>query len=183
MLEPGGLVDTFLPPPPEESGRMARVLGSLADGTDSAMYNSPYAIALGHPAFGAVATARDLLRFGLLFAPNSKERLFSAATVRAMTTDQTGGQVVGSIIGLGPEVVRPWGLGFMVRGTAGALGFGDLTSPASYGHAGASGCVVLVDPVHDLTVAYLSNRHVRTGPQPFTARLDAVVNGVLAALT
>jgi CubicO group peptidase (beta-lactamase class C family) len=182
ILEPGELRDTFLPPAPADYPRLARVAGSLADGTDSAMYNSPYAIALGHPAFGAVATARDLLRFGRLFAPGAEPRVLSAATVRAMTTDQTGGFVTDFTAGDGPAAPRSQGLGFMIRG-AGGWGFGDLTSPASYGHGGASGCMLLVDPVHDVTLAYVSNRHVRADPRRFGPRLESVVNGVLAAVT
>ncbi|HET7034724.1 MAG TPA: serine hydrolase domain-containing protein, partial [Thermomicrobiaceae bacterium] len=93
VLEPAGLEQTFMPPPPEEYPRVASVAGVFAFGTDAAMYNSPYALALAHPAFGAVASVRDLLRFGLLFAPTpgGDRRIFSSATIRTMTSDQTGG--------------------------------------------------------------------------------------------
>src|SRR5690606_17553257 len=66
VLNPGGLTDTFMPPPESEYGRLAVVDGPLAAGTDGAMYNSPYALNLAHPAFGTVASASDLMRFGLL---------------------------------------------------------------------------------------------------------------------
>jgi CubicO group peptidase (beta-lactamase class C family) len=183
VLEPAGLHDTYLPPPPAAYARVAHVVGSLAYGTDSAMYNSPYALALAHPAFGAVASVRDLLRFGLLFAPGARRSLLSGATVRAMTTDQLSEAIIGSVIGLDPEGPRAWGLGFAVRGNYGMLGFGDLSAPTSFGHPGASGCTLLIDPVHDVALAYVSNRHVRADGQRFVFRLDAVVNTTLAALT
>jgi beta-lactamase class C len=183
VIEPAGLAETFAPPPPELYPRVAHVVGSLADGTDAAMYNSAYALALAHPAFGVVASVADLLRFGRLFTPDPPRRFLSAATVRAMTTDQTGGRATGSILGLVPDAPRPWGLGFTLRGLQNELGFGDLSSPASYGHPGASGCTLVVDPAAGIVLAFVSNRHLNPDPRRFASRLDAVVNAVVAALT
>ena len=58
MIDPGHLLDTFMPPPESEYHRIAHVEGPLADGTDGAMYNSAYARNLAHPAFGAIASGR-----------------------------------------------------------------------------------------------------------------------------
>ena len=182
VLEPGGLRETHLPPAPADYGRLAQVVGALAEGTESAQYNSPYALALGHPAFGAVASVRDLLRLGLRFSKGNKRPILSGATIRAMTTDQSGG-VHGNLIGLGPDGPRPWGLGFALGGSVPTLGFGDLTSRAAFGHPGATGCTLVVDPTHDLALAFVSNRHLRTNLARFNMRLDIVVNGVLAAVT
>jgi CubicO group peptidase (beta-lactamase class C family) len=183
VLEPADLQDTFMPPPSGAYPRLARVVGCLADGTDAAQYNSSYVLSLAHPAFGAVATARDLLRFALLFAPGGDRRIHSEATVRAMTRDQTGGEARGTVVGIEPETLRPWGLGIALRGQAGLLGFGDLSSPDSFGHPGASGCTVLVDPTLGVSLAYCSNRHLRTDEERFCFRLDAIVNHTLATLT
>ncbi|HUZ01418.1 MAG TPA: serine hydrolase domain-containing protein [Thermomicrobiaceae bacterium] len=183
VLEPGDLRDTFMPPPVAEYSRLAHVVGPLAEGTDAAMYNSPYALELAHPAFGTVASARDLLRFGLLFAPAGERRILSEATVRTMTTDQTGGGVVGTVVGLDAEVIRPWGLGFIIRGHGPQLGPGELTSPGAFGHAGASGCTLVVDPAQDVALAYVSNQHARTDPERWRLRLDAVANAAVAGLT
>ena len=186
LLEPAGLRDTYLLPPPEQHGRLARVAGALASGTAGAMYNSPYALALAHPAFGVVASARDLLRFGLLFAPGGRRRVHSEATVRAMATDQTGGHAVGHTPGGEPDThptaPQPWGLGFVLPGAWGT-GAGDLASPRSFSHGGATGCLLLVDPAYDLTVAFVSNKHLRADPARWERHVVATINGVIAALT
>ncbi|HYI13816.1 MAG TPA: serine hydrolase domain-containing protein [Thermomicrobiales bacterium] len=181
VLEPGKLGDTFMPPARSEYQRLARVVEPLAYGTESDMYNSSYALDLAHPAFGTVATVGDLLRFGLLFAPNSTHQLFSAATIQTMASDQTGGRIAGASFGPEPDAIRPWGLGFMVKGTTGFGG--DLLSPATFGHGGASGCVLQVDPVTDIAIAYVSNKHARTGREAFTKRQISVCNVATAALT
>jgi CubicO group peptidase (beta-lactamase class C family) len=181
VLRPAGLADTFMPPPRSEYARLAHITGPLADGTDGAMYNSSYALDLAHPAFGTVATAGDLLRFGLLFAPGGTTRILAEATIRTMTTDQTGGHTPGLVFGSELDVPRPWGIGFMLKG---ATGFGpDLMSPATFGHGGASGCILMVDPLTGITVAYVSNRHANTGREPFTKRQVSVCNTAVAALT
>ena len=181
VLQPGGLADTFMPPPESEYDRLAKVDGPLAAGTDGAMYNSPYALNLAHPAFGTVATASDLMRFGLLSAPGGSTRIISNAGIRTMTTDQTGGNVSGGPASFSDGAPRPWGVGFMIKGKT-AMG-GDLLSPESFGHGGASGCTLWIDPADDIVVAYVSNSHASKGRPPFTERLVRTVNGVMAALT
>jgi CubicO group peptidase (beta-lactamase class C family) len=98
-----------------------------------------------------------------------------------MTTDQTASNTPGALFGTDIEDTRPWGLGFMVKGTTGFGG--DLLSPASFGHGGASGCLLQVDPVTDIAIAYVSNKHARTGREPFTKRQMSVCNVAAAALT
>jgi CubicO group peptidase (beta-lactamase class C family) len=182
VLEPAGLSDTFLVPPAEVEPRIAEVVGSMAAGTGGAMYNSAYARGLAHPAFGAIATVSDLLRFGLLFTPHSPTPLFSRASIQTMTTDQVAAvswaepdsPLVGSL--------RPWGGGFMLKGQA---GYPALASPWSYGHPGATGCILWIDPGHDVVIAFVSNRHsgADADEAKFSQRLERVVNVVLACLT
>ncbi len=181
VLEPASLRDTFLPPREEAYVRLAYVRGALAEGTEGAMYNSPYALALAHPAFGVVASVRDLLRFGLLFAPGGERRILSGATIAAMTTPRTQPAIFDTLDRFAPHSQAPWGLGFS---TGGYPGTGeDLVSSAAFGHDGASGCVLLVDPAYDLTLALVSNRHVLSGPDRWHYRIGSIVNGVIAALT
>jgi CubicO group peptidase (beta-lactamase class C family) len=182
VLEPAGLAETFMPPRSADH-RLAHIVGTLAYGTDGAMYNSPYALSLAHPAFGTVATAADLLRFGLLFAPGGTRRILSGATIRAMTSDQTGGNVQSEGFDPGSGRPRPWGLGFMVRGPHDHGFLPDLCAPGTFGHGGASGCTLLVDPVADIVIAFVSSHHARTGRERWTYRIQSTVNATLAALT
>jgi len=183
VAQPMNLHDTYMAPPPSESGRLAKVRCVMAEGTAGAMYNSPYALALAHPAFGTVATARDLLRFALHFAPGGP-RIHAPATVRAMTTDQTGG-VPGwqsGMFGLQPGTPIPWGIGFALKSVQTPGQFADLAAPGAYGHGGASGCQLVIDPAADAVVAVLSNTHARVGREVWYIRLQSILNSVFASL-
>ncbi len=179
VLEPAGLTATFFPLGPEHDHRLAAITDALAAGTDGAMYASRYALDLAHPAFGVVATVSDLLRFGLHFAPGGP-RFLSAATVQAMTTDQTVPRGFAHPVRPQSGAPDPWGFGFDLKGTA---GFPELASPGSFGHHGATGCTLWIDPGHDVTVAFVSNRHLLAGPDRFLPRFERVVNTTLACLT
>lgn len=181
VLTPGGLRETYFPSTPEIFARLAQVAGPLGEGTSGDMYNSAYGLGLAHPAFGVSATVADLLRFGLLFAPGGSTRVLSEAGVRVMTTDQTGGNTPGSFSPDLPARDVAWGAGFAVKGDSATSG--DLLSPASFGHGGATGCTLQIDPLEDIVIAYVSNKHARTGRPPFTRRQVSVVNTALAALT
>lgn len=170
VTEPAGLEHTHMRPPRDVRDRLAHVVGPLAYGTEGSMYNSDYALNLAHPAFGTVTSAGDLLRFGLLFTPESPTRIHSRATLRAMTTDQTPG-----------NVPTPWGIAFMLANSGSPAP--ELLSAGSFGHGGATGCTLWTDSLENITIAYVSNKHAGTGRLPFTRRWHAVVNGVLAGLT
>jgi CubicO group peptidase (beta-lactamase class C family) len=179
VIEPGGLRETFMPPPPEEDDRLAYVSGAAAEGTAGAMHNSRYARDLAHPAFGAVATVGDLLRFGLLFGRRGG-RILSEATVRTMTTDQTDGHVPAFAGDPTTGAPHPWGLGLMLKGR---LAYPELLSPAAFGHDGATGCALWIDPTHGVAIAFASNRHYGADPTGFEVRLNRILNVAVACLT
>jgi beta-lactamase class C len=177
VITPMNLRDTHMPPAQHDYGRMAHIRGVMAENTDGAMYNSHYARQLAHPAFGTVATARDLLAFALHFAPGGP-RIHAEVTVQAMTRDQAGG-VYGqhvSLTGLSPDAPVPWGLGWALQTKTTPALYCDLASARAFGHGGASGCLLMVDPHNDVVVAVLSNTHVRTGRERWNARLQSVLN-------
>jgi CubicO group peptidase (beta-lactamase class C family) len=180
VLEPAGLNQTFMPPPAGEYERIAYVTGSFAEGTPGAMYNSAFARELAHPAFGTVATLRDLLAFGQLFTPHAERSILSGAAIRTMVSDQTGGDYPGERVFPVKGVIHPWGLGFMIKGRAGTP---ELVSPGSFGHAGASGCILWIDPALDLVIAFVSNKHYNIDQDGFFERLDKIVNVTTSALT
>jgi CubicO group peptidase (beta-lactamase class C family) len=182
VIRPAGLQATTFRPDEAERDVTAHVEGTYADGTEGAMYNSEYGLNLAHPAFGTVASVGDLLSFGLAFTPGGP-RFLSEATIRAMTVDQTGGHTPGMIPGfMDSSIPAPWGLGFMIARPGNPF-MPDLIPEGSYGHGGASGCTLWIDPTDDIVVAYVSNKHALTGRPPFTHRLVAVINMVLAELT
>ena len=184
VIEPMNLCDTFMPPPAREHKRIANVRGVMAEGTDGAMYNSPYALGLGHPAFGTVTTAHDLLRFAQHFVQGGP-RIHTEATVRAMTTDQAGsvrGKHI-SLAGIIPDARIPWGLGWALQTADVPALFCDLASPKTFGHGGASGCQLTIDPDNDLIIAVLSNTHVRVGRDAWYRRLQSLMNVCFVEVT
>jgi CubicO group peptidase (beta-lactamase class C family) len=169
-----------MPPPNSVLDRIAHIDGPLAEDTPGAMYNSAYARDLAHPAFGMIASARDLLRFGLLFDPNRNGQLFSRVATMTMITDQTGLDFPDELTEPMSTAVRAWGIGFHVKGR---MAFPELASPQAFGHPGATGCLLVVDPTYDIAFAYVSNRHLNLSLDAWNARLSAVKNVVMSSLT
>ena len=170
------LRSTWLGPPLPVHPRVARVDGCLADGTDGAMYNSAYGLSLGHPAFGVVSTLPDMLRFGNAFAPGGR-RIHHERSLLQMTTPQ-----VEDVVGVHPirpelgEIRVGWGLGFEVQTDTAPNTFSRHASIGAFGHGGASGCRLVVDPASGITAVVLTNTHLRTGLAPWMARLDALTD-------
>ncbi len=184
VLRPMGLQESYMRPPQSLANRLATVRAVMAEGTAGAMYNSPYALSLAHPAFGAVTTARDLVRFALHFAPGGP-RIHSAATIRTMTSDQTGGVATkqSGPFGFQVNTPSPWGIGFALKGPTVPGLFADLASTQAYGHGGASGCQLVIDPAADAVVAVLTNTHARCGREQWYRRLQSLLNCAFASLT
>ncbi|HJP87863.1 MAG TPA: serine hydrolase domain-containing protein [Candidatus Limnocylindrales bacterium] len=177
ILEPMGLEDTFMLPSDGGVDRIATVRGVFNDGTDGAMYNSAYGRTLAHPAFSAVATLADVVTFLRHFAPGGP-RVLAEATVGAMTRDQTAG-VPGTYLlldGFPADARYPWGFGFCLQTSANPGVFSELASPETFGHPGASGCQILVDPAAGLTIALLTNTHILTGRDNWLRRQQEIVN-------
>ena len=177
ILAPMGLADTFMRPADGDVGRIANVRGVFNDGTDGAMYNSAYGRTLAHPAFSTVASLRDVVAFLRHFAPGGP-RVLSEATVRAMTSLQTGGAPGQHPLldGFPDTAAIPWGFGFCLQTEASPAVFAELASFSTFGHPGASGCQIMVDPVANLTVALLTNTHILTGRDTWLRRQQEIVN-------
>jgi CubicO group peptidase (beta-lactamase class C family) len=180
VLEPAGLNDTFMPPTAEVKNRIAYVDGVLAEGTEGAMYNSDHARQLAHPAFGAIASTHDLLKFGLLFDPNRSTHLFSEAATRTMITNQIAWPFPDHPLAQRQYAVPGWGIGFHVKGE---MDYPELASPQAFGHPGASGCLLVVDPVWDVAFAFTSNLHLNLGYDAWWDRLMRISNVVMACMT
>jgi CubicO group peptidase (beta-lactamase class C family) len=128
-------------------------------------------ISLALPGGGLWSTADDLVRFGramLLGGTLDGARILGQPFVDLMTRLQTDG-----ILEIGTGRAPGYALGWGRPG----LGRGSPVSPSAFGHNGASGSTLIVDPAHDLVVVYLRNEWSAT----MTAT-DEAVQAVYAAL-
>jgi CubicO group peptidase (beta-lactamase class C family) len=153
VLEPLGMRDTSYQPP--DSPRVVPVQ-ALPWPQDPTL---EYFRGLRWGAAGLWSTAEDLIRFGQAFlgggAANG-QRVLAPATVRAMTTLQTGDMVETRALGDGPAY---YGLGFGKTGPDNSGGPStELRSSEGFGHGGATGTSLWVEPELDLVVVFLTNR-------------------------
>jgi CubicO group peptidase (beta-lactamase class C family) len=109
---------------------------------------------MGHPAYGAVGPAVDLLALGReLLAP----RLLGEASLARATAVAFPG-LDGVVPGFGRQDPNDWGLGFEVRADKDPHWTGSRNSPRTFGHFGKSGTFLWVDPDAALACACVTNR-------------------------
>ncbi|MBM82399.1 MAG: hypothetical protein CMJ78_17680 [Planctomycetaceae bacterium] len=115
------------------------------DGSDFS-WNGRYWQELGVPWGGMFSAPEDMAMICQMLLNGGElngTRLLSPAMVAAITSNQHRDQ---------PELpesiwrARPWGLGFRLnhRGTRGS--WGDMLSPSAFGHTGATGTMMWIDP-------------------------------------
>ena len=108
------------------------------------------------PAAGAVGTLADLTRFARCLLGRG------APVVGAELFDQATSVQFRGLAGLVPGVGRfdpcDWGLGFELRDAKRPHWMGERRSAPSFGHFGASGCFLWVDPAVPLAVAAVTDR-------------------------
>ena len=187
VFAPLGMHDTSLgmPPawrtadagaPPRES-RIAVIRTDEEQFPGARVWNGDYWRTLGAPWGGLLSTASDLGRWcqHLLAIHRGHAGVLRPATLAAMTRNQL------AMLPDVPEVerrARPWGLGWQLNWPHHPTSFGDLLSPAAYGHWGATGTLVWLDPATDAFVVVLT-----TEPRsPGRRFLAAFSNAVCAAL-
>jgi CubicO group peptidase (beta-lactamase class C family) len=110
----------------------------------------------GDPAAGALSTLDDLVRLARCLldrgAPVVGPDLFGEAT-----TVQFPG-LAGLVPGVGRFDPCDWGLGFELHDGKRPHWMGDRRSPSAFGHFGASGCFLWVDPDAALAAAAVTDR-------------------------
>jgi CubicO group peptidase (beta-lactamase class C family) len=150
FFEPLGMQDTALGVQTLPQERIAHV--NIPDemvGKDWG-WNTPYWWRFAAPWGGMFSTVGDMFRFCQMFLNGGQwagRPILSRATVQAMTGDQT------SPMAMIPATLRAqqaWGLGWRRAPAAEWATLGDLLSPGSYGHGGATGTMVWVDPPREL---------------------------------
>jgi CubicO group peptidase (beta-lactamase class C family) len=108
----------------------------------------------GRPSAGVRGSLDDLARFAReLLRPS----LTAPGTLAAATTVAFPG-LAGVLPGIGRFDPLDWGLGFELRNGKDPHWTGTRNSPATFGHFGASGTFVWVDPVADVALACLTER-------------------------
>lgn len=180
VFAPLGMNDTYLgiPEGSEEPdrGRVARVrLPQYMEGTDWG-WNSPYWHGLAAPWGGMFTTVVDMVRLGQCMLQGGAVdgvRLLSPASAQAMTRDQTWAMTE---IPESLRVRQAWGLGWKRVPPCEAGYFGDLLSTGSYGHGGATGTTMWVDPARELVCCLFT-----TEPLEQSARLLGRCSTMIAA--
>lgn len=117
----------------------------------------------GSPAFAAVSTVHDLLRFANELLDPS---LISPATLAEATTPHFA-ELNGVLPGFGRQEPNPWGLGFEIRGDKSPHWTAPSNDRTTFGHFGRAGTMLWVDPVASMATIALTNRDF--GPWASTA--------------
>jgi CubicO group peptidase (beta-lactamase class C family) len=141
-------------------------------------WNTPYWHGLGVPWGGLITSPGDFANFCQMMLNGGilgKTRILSPASVRAMTSNQLAAM---------PRVpeedrrCKPWGLGWRLNWPAHSANFGDLLGPRTFGHWGATGTLVWIDPDAEAFFILFT-----TQPQEpegrFLSRLSNVVSSAL----
>jgi CubicO group peptidase (beta-lactamase class C family) len=141
-------------------------------------WNSRYWRQLGAPWGGLLTTPSDLARFGQLLLGRGRfgdSQILSRATVEAATRNQLDAM---RDIPVEDRRTRPWGLGWRLHWAAHSANFGDLLGPRTFGHWGATGTLMWIDPDLDACVILLT-----TQPQePHGSFLARASNAIVAAM-
>ncbi|GEM_PF-69878 len=134
--------------------------------------NSPYWRDTGHPWGGLHSTTGDLailLQTFLNGGAYGPFRLFSPATTGAMTRDHN--RATGT----------PWGLGWALRDSPVYNYFGDLGSPGTFGHVGATGTVAWADPARDLFCILLTTQSLSSSRSLFNGVSNIAQSAVIGS--
>ena len=158
LFEPLGMADTTLGIP--SSGMSRTVLATpsgdanYGDAQVDWGWNSSYWRDLGAPWGGLHSTIADLTCF-LSHVSCSTPGPLTLSARRAMIQDH-----IARMPGVGPEdkLAHRWGLGWML----GSPSFGQLVSPRTFGHTGATGTLFWADPESGLTCVLLTNQPDRS---------------------
>ena len=182
LLEPLGMGGTTFDPRPDPAlaGRMAAVEVGGPEGhplPESAGLVDGY-VRLHLHGGGLWSTADDLLRFGRAMLRGGEVdgvRILSPALVELMTREVTAPRESQATGGLGwqadPLKAEHYGLGW------GRPGIASVASPSAFGHGGASGTRLWIDPDFDLVYVYLTGSW-GLPPEPIEAVQQAIYTGL-----
>jgi len=174
VLDPLGMDDTSYTPP--VSPRVAAVVNAPWSDDDEAA--RARWIGARFPGGGLWSTATDLVRFGQCLLRQGAP-LLAPATWRTMTALHTQGIPEATPSG---DVPSYYGLGVSKIGPRNHNGpSAELRTPDGFGHGGATGTYLWVEPAYDLVFVFLSN-HWGTTDDTFRRALNATIAARSAAI-
>ncbi len=183
---PLGMHDTALGAPDSwftgPNPRIERIAGLRlpSDQIDETTWNwhSRYWRQLGAPWGGLLTTPADMAKYAQMWLQQGEvdgRRYLSPATVAAATRNQLEQM---KDVPADDRRCRPWGLGWRLNWGAHSANFGDFLSPTAYGHWGATGTALWIDPARDACCVFFT-----TLPQePHGKYLSRLSNAVCGAL-
>jgi CubicO group peptidase (beta-lactamase class C family) len=110
----------------------------------------------GDPAAGAASTLDDLVRLACCLLDGGAPVVGPELFAEAVSVQFPG--LAGLVPGVGRFDPCDWGLGFELHDGKRPHWMGDRRSPSAFGHFGASGCFLWVDPDAGLAAAAVSDR-------------------------
>ncbi len=142
----------------------------------------------GQPAGGCFGTADDMLRVLHLILQGGRwngRTLINPEPLQEMLTVQYAVEIAKAVADGQPPAHEPWGLGWLVRGTApkcGAahwFGFGDSKSPTLFGHAGVDTVYGVGDPARQLAFVLIMTGKPKSADE--STRIRRQVSNLLQA--
>ncbi|MBK95646.1 MAG: hypothetical protein CMJ79_08015 [Planctomycetaceae bacterium] len=126
------------------------------DGHDLWGWNSDYWRSLGAPWGGLISSAKDLGIFcqSLLKILGGDAGIVAPSTLRAMTSNQLRGF---RKLRAGTADALPWGYGWQLNWPNHPRGFGSVLPQEAFGHWGATGTLVWIDPSESVYGLVLTN--------------------------
>ena len=130
-----------------------------AEGATDWGWNSLYWRKLAAPWGGLLSTATDLGIFcrHLLQIHNGSHGILHPMTLQAMTRNQ-----ICSLphLPVGTANSTPWGLGWQLNWPTHPRGFGSILPPSAFGHWGATGTLVWLDPTRGVYGVVLTSKPI-----------------------
>lgn len=168
IFEPLGMQNTgYRPPDPTKAAPVHNLLGE--DKTPPELLEN--FISMEQPGGGLWSTAADLVTFGqgyLRGGTYNGYHLLSPATIELITRHHTLGEI-------STATGEPFNYGMGWGKPSYPPNGGSLASERAFGHHGASGTMLWVDPEYDLVVVFLTNTWEHQDPTDAKGRILNVV--------
>ncbi len=183
FFQPLGMRDTRLgapddwfagPKPTVDRIAEIRVSPEQAEAADW-NWNSRYWRQLGVPWGGLLTTPWDLGQFAQLMLRLGRvgeRQLLSTATVMEATRNQLA---VMKDVPDEERRFRPWGFGWRMQWANHSNTFGDLIGPRAFGHWGATGTMLWIDPERDSFALILTTQPLEPNGASFQRLSNAIV--------